>query len=358
MTHRLKPNLSPRLLGVVLILALSVLPVKSFTEAKETAPRFGIAIHGGAGTILRGNLTPELERSYNAKLEESLLAGYEVLKKGGSSLDAVEAAIRVMEDSPLFNAGKGVVFTSEGTNEMDASIMNGKTLEAGAIAGVKRVKNPISLARLVMEKSPHVMMTGEGAEAFAKQHGVEMAGKDYFYTERRWKELQRAKEEEKREEKKKDDKPGEKNGPDASSVDRKHGTVGCVALDKEGNLAAGTSTGGMTNKRFGRVGDAPIIGAGTYANNLTCAVSSTGHGEYFIRSVVAHDISALIEYKGMSLKEAADMVVMDKLVKLGATGGVIALDKDGNVAMPFNTPGMYRAYTDANGKPVVKIYKD
>ena len=358
MTRRLKSNLRLWVLGIAMMLVLSALPNKSFTEEKETAAPFGIAIHGGAGTILRGNLTPELEQAYRAKLQESLLAGYEILKKGGSSLDAVEATIRVMEDSPLFNAGKGAVFTSEGTNEMDASIMNGKTLEAGAIAGVKHVKNPISLARLVMEKSPHVMMTGDGAETFAKQYRVEMVSKDYFHTERRWKDLQWAKEAEKREERKKADKPGEKNDQDISSIDRKFGTVGCVALDKDGNLAAGTSTGGMTNKKFGRVGDAPIIGAGTYANNRTCAVSATGHGEYFIRSVVAHDISALIEYKGMSLKEAADTVVMDKLVKFGGSGGIIAIDKKGNIAMPFNTSGMYRAYIDANGKPVVKIYKD
>jgi beta-aspartyl-peptidase (threonine type) len=261
-----------------------------------------------------------------------------------------------LEDSPLFNAGKGAVLTSEGTVELDASIMDGKTLKAGAVAAVKHVKNPISLARLVMEKSPHVMMVGDGAEAFAKEHDVELVAQDYFIIERRRQELEKAKEADKKESgPSKQTKPEKERTP---PEEKKHGTVGAVALDKAGNLAAGTSTGGMTNKKFGRIGDSPIIGAGTYANNQTCAISATGHGEYFIRSVVAHDISALMEYKGMSLKEAANTVIMNKLGKLGGTGGVIAIDKNGQVAMPFNTPGMYRGYVGADGKVVIEIYKD
>ncbi|HEX8185261.1 MAG TPA: isoaspartyl peptidase/L-asparaginase, partial [Blastocatellia bacterium] len=291
--------------------------------AREQKPRpFRLVIHGGAGAIERSKMTPELEKAYREKLAEALKAGHKILSDGGSSLDAVEAVIRIMEDSPLFNAGKGAVFTSEGTNELDSSIMDGATLKAGAVAGVKRIKNPISLARLVMERSPHVMMVREGAEAFAKQNGVEMVGPKYFFTERRWKELQ---------ESKKQEEQKSKTGS-STSGEKKYGTVGAVALDKAGNLAAGTSTGGMTNKKFGRVGDSPIIGAGTYANNRTCAVSATGHGEYFIRSVVAYDISALMEYGGLSLKDAAEKVVMDKLVKLGGEGGIIAIDKDGNIA--------------------------
>ena len=320
---------------------------------------FGFVIHGGAGTILKSNMTPELEAAYRDKLKEALTAGYNILKNDGKSLDAVEAAIRILEDSPLFNAGKGVVLTSEGTAEMDASIMDGKTLSAGAVAALKHVKNPISLARLVMEQSPHVMMVGDGAEAFAKQHGVELVPQEYFITEKRQKDLQKAKEAEQKQNKPSKETAPEKPGiPSQPTGDKKHGTVGAVALDKFGNLAAGTSTGGMTNKKFGRIGDSPIIGAGTYANNRTCAVSATGHGEFFIRSVVAHDISALMEYKGMSLKDAANLVIMNKLEKLGGDGGVIAIDHDGNIAMPFNTAGMYRGYVGPDGKVVVEIYKD
>jgi beta-aspartyl-peptidase (threonine type) len=326
-----------------------------FAQVKRDHP-FKLVIHGGAGTILKANMTPELEKQYLDKLSEALMAGHKILKDGGAGLDAVEAAIRILEDSPLFNAGKGAVFTNEGVNELDASIMDGATLKAGAVAGVKRIKNPISLARLVMEKSPHVLMAREGAEAFAKQNGVELVDPKYFFTEKRWKELQEAKKAE--EQKSNTNKTTDRKPNPSKSSEKKFGTVGAVALDKAGNLAAGTSTGGMTNKRFGRVGDSPIIGAGTYANNRTCAVSATGHGEYFIRSVVAYDISALMEYKGVSLKEAADTVVMDKLVKLGGEGGVIAIDKDGNIAMPFNSAGMYRGYVDSSGKVVVEIYKD
>ena len=310
---------------------------------------YGIVVHGGAGTIEKGSMTPELEQQYRDKMTEAITAGYTVLKNNGTSLDAVETVIKTLEDSPLFNAGKGAVFTHEGTNELDAAIMDGKTLKAGAVAGVKHIKNPINLARLVMEQSPHVLLAGDGAEAFAKQHGVQLVPADYFYTEKRWKQLQDAKA--------KEDSTEQKNGTPSDTTDGKHGTVGCVALDKFGNLAAGTSTGGLTNKRFGRIGDSPIIGAGTYANNATCAVSATGTGEYFIRSVVAHDISALMEYKGLTVQQAADEVVMNKLIKLGGDGGVIAIDKDGNFAMSFNTSGMYRAYIDKDGKPVVKIYK-
>ena len=346
-------------LATVLMVAVMFSLTGHSSMQKES--RFKLVVHGGAGTILKSNMTPEREAAYRATLTQALKTGHAVLKNGGSSLDAIEATIKVLEDSPLFNAGKGAVFTSEGTNELDASIMDGATLKAGAVAGVKRIKNPISLARLVMEKSPHVMMVGEGAETFAKQNGIEWVDPKYFYTEERWRQLEEAK----RKEKQQNDpatrpdsgKPDRKTGS-LISDDKKFGTVGAVALDKNGNLAAGTSTGGMTNKKFGRVGDAPIIGAGTYANNRTCAVSATGHGEFFIRSVVAHDISALMEYRGLSLKEAADLVVMNKLVKLGGEGGIIAIDKDGNIAMPFNSAGMYRGYIDADGKVVVEIYKE
>jgi beta-aspartyl-peptidase (threonine type) len=308
-----------------------------------------IAIHGGAGTIQRGDLTPELEAQYRSALEEALSAGHLVLRQGGSSLDAVVAAVRVMEDSPLFNAGKGAVFTSEGTNELDAAIMNGKTLMAGAVAGVKRVRSPITLARAVMENSPHVMMAGAGADAFAAEQGLELVDPSYFFTQRRWDALQRAK--------------AEETGPEVTAHspdpdDRKFGTVGAVALDGEGNLAAATSTGGMPNKTFGRIGDAPIIGAGTYANNQSCAVSATGHGEYFIRAAVAHDICARVAYRGIPLQQAADEVVMKELVEMGGEGGIIALDRQGNIAMPFNSEGMYRGSIDKAGTMVIQIYRD
>ncbi len=337
----------------ILTLALFTFMTSLFGQNNKSQKPFGLVIHGGAGTILKANMTPELEQQYSDKLTEAISAGYDILKKNGSSLDAVVAAITIMEDSPLFNAGKGAVFTHEGTNELDASVMEGKTLKAGSVAAVRHIKNPITLARLVMEKSPHVMMVGEGAEKFARDHGYEMMPVEYFRTERRWKQLQDALEKEKQDSIKK--RQDEKNQPDTS--DTKHGTVGCVALDMMGNLAAGTSTGGMTNKRFGRIGDAPIIGAGTYANNKTCAVSATGDGEYFIRAVVAHDISNSMEYKGMPVEQAAESVI-EKVGNLGGTGGVIAIDNQGNIAMLFNTPGMYRAYIDKEGKVVVKIYKE
>jgi len=303
--------------------------------------KYGLVIHGGAGTILKSNMTPEKEREYIQKLNEALQAGYKILENGGTSLDAVVAVINIMEDSPLFNAGKGAVLTEKGIAELDASIMDGKTLKAGAVAGIKHVKNPITLARLVMDKSPHVMMIGEGAEEFAKENNIEMVDNNYFITPNRWQQYQKMKE-----------------AKDKKAKEEKHGTVGCVALDKNGNLAAGTSTGGMMMKKFGRVGDSPIIGAGTYANNNTCAVSGTGYGEYFIRLNIARDISDLMDYKNLSLSEAANEVIMKKLPQLGGDGGIIAIDKNGNIAMPFNTEGMYRGYHISGEQLVIKIYKE
>lgn len=320
------------------------------------SPRLGFIIHGGAGVITKGSLTPEREKQYRDKLQEALLAGYKALQAGKSSLDAVEIAIRMLEDSPLFNAGKGAVFTADGKNELDASIMNGKTLAAGAVAGLHHVKNPITLARAVMEKSPHVMMIGEGAEKFAKTQNIELVDEKYFWTQQRWDALQKILLEEK--EKSATPKPKGMSENLAELPYNKFGTVGAVALDKDGNLAAGTSTGGMTNKKFGRVGDAPIIGAGTYANNDSCAVSATGWGEFFIRIGVARDICALMEYRAMTIQKSADVVIHQKLQKLGGDGGIIGLDKFGNIAISFNSEGMYRAYIDAAGKPVVEIYKD
>jgi len=344
-----------RLLVCTFALLLFVFFARTQAVTQESKHKIAIVIHGGAGTILKANMTPEIEKDYTDKLTEALNTGYEILKNGGTSTDAVVAVINIMEDSPLFNAGKGAVFTHEGTNELDASIMNGKTLNAGAVAAVKHIRNPISLARLVMEKSWHVMLVGEGAEKFAQEQGMQLVEQEYFKTERRWKQLQDIKDKDSRS----DDslKLERKKNPQTGMTNDSHGTVGCVALDKFGNIAAGTSTGGMTNKRFGRVGDSPIIGAGNYANNSTCGVSGTGDGEYFIRLNVAKDISDLMEYKGMSVKEASQTVI-DKLTKLGGTGGVIALDKEGNIAMPFNTSGMYRGYLDENGNPVVEIYRE
>ena len=281
---------------IIISLALSFL----YSEEKSN---FALVIHGGAGTILKKNMTAEKERDYKQKLEESLQAGYKVLSDGGSAMDAVEAAIHIMEDSPLFNAGKGAVFTNAGTNELDAALMNGENLKAGAVAGLKTVKNPISAARKVMEETWHVLLAGEGADKFAAEQNLEIVDPKYFFTERRWNALQKMK----------------------SDEQEKYGTVGCVALDKFGNIAAGTSTGGMSNKRWGRIGDVPIIGAGTYANNKTCAVSATGTGEYFIRSAVAHDISAMMEYKGFSLDKASKTAIK-KMGKLGGSGGVVCID--------------------------------
>lgn len=327
---------------------------KTIIETKVEKQDFAIVIHGGAGTILKENMTPEREAEYKAKLEEAIRVGYDILKNGGSSIDAVEKTINVMEDSPLFNAGKGAVFTNEGTNELDASIMDGKTLNAGASAGTTTVKNPINLARVIMEKSEHVMLSREGAETFAQEQGLEIVQPDYFFTESRFNALKNIKDKEKTEL----DHDGKTAFYDPNIKDSKFGTVGCVALDKNGNLAAGTSTGGMTNKRYGRIGDTPIIGAGTYANNATCAVSSTGWGEYFIRGMVAHDISALMEYKGLSLKEASRIVIQEKLTELGGTGGIVAVDKNGNMVMEFNTAGMYRATMNDKGELHIGIYEN
>lgn len=318
---------------------------------------FGLVIHGGAGTILKKNMSDSLENAYREKLKEAILAGHTILENGGASMEAVTAAINIMEDSPLFNAGKGAVFTNHETNELDASVMDGKTLNAGAISGVTTVKNPINLAVAVMNESEHVMLSGKGAEQFAKEQGIELADPSYFYTERRFQSLQRVKE---KEAKMKQEEMNKKAAfaKDPFIKESKFGTVGCAALDKHGNLAAGTSTGGMTNKRYNRIGDAPIIGAGTYANNASCAVSSTGWGEYFIRAMVAHDISALMEYKGLSLQEAAKEVIQKKLPDLGGTGGIVAIDNTGEVALEFNTEGMYRAHINAEGALSIKIYKE
>ena len=316
---------------------------------KPTSSPVAIVIHGGAGTILKENMDPEIEMAIRAKLKEALSTGYEILEKGGSSLDAVVATIQVMEESYFFNAGKGAVFTNQGKNELDASIMDGHTGGAGAVAGVTTIKSPIAAARAVMERSPHVMMAGEGAALFAAQEGLEIVDPEYFRDEARYQQWLKIKEREK------DNRQGYYG---ALNNDEKFGTVGCVALDKNGNLAAGTSTGGMTNKKYGRIGDSPIIGAGTYADNSTCGVSSTGHGEFFIRNVVAYDIAALMKYKNMTLEDAAHEVVMNKLVKKGGTGGVIAMDAEGNIAMPFNTSGMYRGYMREKNNPLVFIYKN
>ena len=327
----------------------SVAGKRAETNPKMETKKIGLAIHGGAGTIERSTLTPKKEHEYRAGLERALGAGYEILKQGGSSLDATEAAVRVLEDDPHFNAGRGSVFTSAGTNEMDACIMDGKTLRAGAVGSVQHIKNPISLARLVMEKSPHVMLDCGGAEAFAKANGIELVDQKYFFTQERWDALQKIKAAEKNR------ASGEGTSFLITDQDR-HGTVGAVAVDKDGNLAAATSTGGTTNKLPGRIGDTPVIGAGTYANNQTCAVSCTGDGEYFIRAAAAHEVSALMQYRGMKLQEAAQ-TVLDTVKKLGGEGGLIAIDRNGDIALPFNTNGMYRGYVDRNAKFVIEIYR-
>ena len=312
--------------------------------------KYAIAIHGGAGTILKNTMAPEKEKAYLDGLKNAIESGETILKNGGSALDAVEKAICSLEDNPLFNAGKGAVFSNSGKNEMDASIMNGVDLSAGAVAGISNIKNPISLAKGIMQKSEHVFLAGNGAIEFAHLIGTEFEEDAYFFEQMRFDQLQQAKQS--------DGVFLDHTTDKFENGEKKFGTVGAVALDIHGNLAAGTSTGGMTNKKFGRVGDSPILGAGTYANNETCAISCTGHGEFFIRSVVAHDISCLIEYKGLSLKEACDFVVMDKLVKIGGEGGLVSIDKNGNIEMPFNSEGMYRAKKSEDGALFIKIYKD
>ncbi len=312
--------------GFLIIIGLAII-----ADPKIETNKYAIAIHGGAGTITRKNMTPEKEEAYRSKLTEALNTGYVVLENGGSSLNAVESTIKILENSDLFNAGKGAVFTNAGTNELDASIMDGSNLKAGAVTGVKTVKNPISAARKVMEETWHVMLSGDGADQFAAAQNLEIVNPSYFYTQRRWDSLKKIQSE-------------------------KHGTVGCVALDQNGNLAAGTSTGGLTNKQWGRIGDSPIIGAGTYANNNTCAVSGTGQGEYFIRGNVAFDVSAVMEYENLSVGKAARKVI-GKLSDLGGEGGVIAMDNRGNISMPFNTVGMYRGFRTADNQPEILIYK-
>ena len=338
------------------ILLLSLL---LFSMAAEAQNKLVLVIHGGAGTITRESMTPELEQAYQQKLSEALTAGYAVLEKGGTSLEAITTAIQIMEESPLFNAGRGAVFTHEGRNELDASIMDGKTGQAGAVAGVTTVKSPILAAQAVMQKSPHVLLTGKGAETFAQEQGLEIVDPSHFFDQRRFDQLKRLQEREQLDNKEGSIKEQEPVKDHESVFDiKKFGTVGAVALDKFGNLAAGTSTGGMTNKRWGRVGDAPIIGAGTYANNETCAVSATGHGEFFIRNVVAYDVAARMKYKNISLQKAADEVVMKTLKDQGGEGGIIAVDNKGNIAMPFNTSGMYRGFIIQKDKPQVFIYQE
>jgi beta-aspartyl-peptidase (threonine type) len=343
-----------RTLRVCLAVLLLHPALSMAADAPMKAHPIAIVIHGGAGTISRKDMTPEKDKEYRAALKQALEAGYAVLKRGGKSLDAVQAAIRVMEDDPLFNAGKGAVFDHEGKNELDAAIMDGADLKAGAVAGVQHIKNPIDLARLVMDKTPHVLLIGSGAEEFAKSQGVPLVPQSYFFTQHRWDELQKALKQEQA------GKGGSGKEDYPGTSGHGYGTVGAVALDKDGDLAAGTSTGGLTNKYYGRVGDSPIIGAGTYANSKSCGVSGTGTGEYFIRLDLAKTISDLMLYKGLSVQQAADQLVMRDLVDLGGmdSGGAIAMDRDGNIRMPFNTEGMYRGYIDTQGKEFVAIYKD
>jgi len=342
--------------ALVCILSLAFVAYAEAQSSTSNDTPVAIVIHGGAGTILPENMTDATEKQYRDALTQALQTGHTILEDGGTSMDAVVQTLTVLEDSPLFNAGKGAVFTSEGTVELDASIMDGSTRNAGALTGVTNVRNPIQLARAILVHSRHVMMSGAGAEAFAQEQGFEDTPNDYFYTERRREALRRA---QSREESPTGDAGDAMHFDDDPRTEpNKFGTVGAVALDRNGDIAAGTSTGGMTNKRFGRVGDSPIIGAGTYAHNETCGVSATGHGEYFIRGAVGHDIAARMRYGGMSLEEAANSVVMEELPSIGegGSGGVIALDAEGNIAMPFNTPGMYRGYVDTDGNLVVQIY--
>lgn len=311
---------------------------------------YSIAVHGGAGTIVRKHMTPELEKAYHSGLEEAVAAGFEILANKGSAMDAVCAAVVKLEDNVLFNAGRGSVFTKNGTHEMDAAIMNGKTLEAGAVAGVQNVRNPITLAAEVLYHSPHVFLSGAGANHFALERGISMAPDEYFFSRFRYKQWIAVRDS--------DAYTLDHSGKTEELLqDKPFGTVGAVACDAEGNIAAATSTGGMTNKQYGRVGDTPVIGSGTYANNRTCAISCTGHGEPFLRAVAAFDVSALMEYRGLSLKAAMEHVVNEKLVAIGGEGGMIGVDVQGNVAMLFNSAGMYRAMRSSDGSMAVAIYK-
>jgi beta-aspartyl-peptidase (threonine type) len=351
----------PHLLAAALLAGFSVL-VPAQQPAQQPAHKWAIVLHGGAGVIERATMDPKTEAAYRAALAEGLKAGSDVLARGGSSLDAVETTIRIFEDNPLFNAGRGAVFTAEGKNELDAAIMDGSNLMAGAVAGVTRTRHPISLARAVMEKSPHVMLVGAGADAFAAQVGLEQVDPSFFFTERRWQSLVR--------ELNKDGlpiPPRPAGAPPAPAVPvaeieppsaHKFGTVGVVALDVHGNIAAGTSTGGLTAKKWGRVGDSPIIGAGTYASNQSCAVSGTGTGEYFIRLGVAREVCNLVQFKAMPLQQAADQVIHKELEGLHGDGGLIAIAPDGQMAWSFNTPGMYRARQHEGAQPVIEIYAD
>lgn len=336
-----------------LVTSISILFASNFTLAKEKP--FAIVIHGGAGTISKKNFTREREGAYRAKLKEAVETGYAVLEKGGVSIDAISAAINILENSPMFNAGKGAVYTHNGAHELDASIMEGKTRQAGSVSGVRRIKNPINLARLVMDKSIHVMLSGFGAEEFAESQGIPLVNNSSFDTENRYKSLLRAKEKMKKAKKLNVDYQA---AHQALDVEFKVGTVGAVALDKNGNIAAGTSTGGMTNKRFGRIGDSPVIGAGTFAENESCAVSATGHGEYFIRFNVAADICARVKYQGKTIEQAGHDVIHDVLFPVGGTGGVIIVDRKGNMSLPFNTEGMYRGSKSNTTPTYVAIFKD
>lgn len=340
-----------KLAAALWILAMAGPALAATAPAANDHP-IAIVIHGGAGTLSPKDMTPGLEMEYRFVLRKSLDTGYGVLKKGGTSLDAVQAAIEVMEDSPLFNAGKGSVFTHDGKNEMDAAIMDGSNLEAGAVADVQHVKNPIALARLVMEKTPHVLLVADGAEKFAVSQGLPLMPASYFYSKQRWEQLQRALKQQAGESTTAGMQPSGKSAHD-------FGAVGAVALDRYGNIAAGTSTGGWTNKLDGRVGDAAIVGAGTYANNLTCGESGSGISEDFMRLNLAKDVSDLMEYKGWPLKKAVDYEINDKLVKFGGknSGGLIALDRKGDIVTAFNTSGMYRGWVDTRGHVFVKIFK-
>lgn len=318
-----------------------VLTTLIFLSAISNAQQnWAIAIHGGAGVMSRERMSPERQQEYTRHLDRALAIGDSILRAGGSATDAVVLVVAYLEDCPLFNAGKGAVFTSQGTIELDASIMEGKSRNAGAIAGVTDIRNPIKAVRLVMDKSEHVMLSGKGASAFAREQGLDMVKNRYFFTDERYESLKQLQKRERQ-----------------RSQQDKHGTVGCVALDLQGNLCAGTSTGGMMNKKYGRIGDSPVIGAGTWADNQTCAVSCTGHGEYFIRLTVARDVAAHMEYKGMDLAGAGN-AVLDKLTAMGGTGGFIAIDRNGNIAMPFNTSGMFRGFSRSDGDKEIAIFAE
>ena len=326
--------------------------IVTFSLMMSAQKKYVLVIHGGAGTILKSSMTDEKENAYKAKLTEALKAGYAEIQKGSSSVDAVAASIMIMENSPLFNAGKGAVFTAEGKNELDASIMYGKDKSAGAIAGVHTIKNPIKAAIAVMQKSEHVMLSGVGAEQFAKDQNLEIVDPKYFWTKDRWDGLQKLKQ---KETLKTTKKVSQNTLPESYEIDQKFGTVGAVAVDKNGNISAGTSTGGMTNKKYGRIGDAPIIGAGTYANNQV-GISATGWGEYFIRATAARTVAAKMEFQNKDVKTATQETI-DEIGEMGGDGGMIALDKDGNIAMPFNTAGMYRGAITDKGEIIIEIYK-